>query len=583
MMSEYKNQLLYFLKSKKYMISVIITLILSFGFAITHESMGIDDISFDRYINGGMYWLSQNRYGMWILYNILNLYEFTPFWTDFIVTISIGITALILCLFVRKNFSQVIKSDWVYVIFSCILISNPMINFYYTYQVSSISVTLCNILSIILGIIVYENYFNKKTKKLPLILLVGLALSVAISTYESCIQTYLVFVFLSMFLKSAINNKEIAKKAIISKIKVKEDKNSKAKVSEYKNSKAKVSEYKNSKAIVSEYKNNKVKIKKNNANKENNKELMMYFLINVGIMVIGVVFYYLINKIIHIILEQNGKLVDDYSSTAIIWKNEKVINSNFNAKINLFLLLIIDFVYNVKSFLPITIFVAFLIITLYFELVNLLKTNNSLRTLSFLGMIFANFIIPILQLSIVHRTLFSLIITIAILGAYVYNCFCTKKNLKYVLNICAILLILHESRMLNNFFVNDYKRYEREKVVANSIAIEVVNNYDFENKPLVFYIEKPAEVQQKYGRIHKENSISIMWWGLTAFDKPQEETIKFVNYLGYSFKFPTKEQVENAKEEYNNLKEDEKKNIVEFDNYIVVNLEKYDFFKEFKR
>ena len=40
MIRKYKDQLLYFLKSKKYIISVIITLILSFGFTITHESMG---------------------------------------------------------------------------------------------------------------------------------------------------------------------------------------------------------------------------------------------------------------------------------------------------------------------------------------------------------------------------------------------------------------------------------------------------------------------------------------------------------------------------------------------------------------
>ena len=164
MMSEYKNQLLYFLKSKKYIISVIITFILSFGYAITHESMGIDDISFDRYLNGGMYWLSQSRYGMWVIYNILNIKEFTPFWLDFMTAILIGIISLILCLFVRKNFSKLIKSDWVYVVFSCLLISNPIINFYYTYQVSSLSVTICNLISIILGIIVYENYFNKQTK-----------------------------------------------------------------------------------------------------------------------------------------------------------------------------------------------------------------------------------------------------------------------------------------------------------------------------------------------------------------------------------------------------------------------------------
>ena len=579
MMSEYKSQLLHFLKSKKYMISVIITFILSFGFTITHESMGIDDISFDRYLDGGMYWLSQNRYGMWIIYNILNIKAFTPFWLDFMTAILIVVISLTLCLFVRKNFSKIIKSDWVYVVFSCILISSPIINFYYTYQVSSLSVTISNLVCIILGIIVYENYFNKNiqnkqaknnkqnkltkiklTKNFSLIILVGLALSVAISTYESCAQTYLVFLFLSMFLKSASNNADMLKKDINRKVEIiKEDKNKLKKI-----------------------KSRKIKINKNTEEKEKNKELIRYLLVNVAIMIIGLIGYYLVNKLIHIILLQSGKLVADYSSTKIIWLDKKISETKGIIKFYLILKFFKDFGVIIKDSLPIAIFVSFLIIALIIELIHLLKTSNSLRTLSFLGIILSNFIIPILQLEIVHRTLFSLIITIAILGAYIYNYFCTKKNLKYVVNVLTILLVLHQTKLLNDFFVNDYKRYEREKLIANNIAVEIVNNYDYENKPLIFYIEKPTEVQQKYGRIHRENSVSIIWWGISAFAKPQEEAIKFVNYFGYSFKFPTEEQVENANLEYGKLEEDKKKSIVEFDDYIVVNLEKYDFFKEYK-
>ncbi len=559
MMSEYKNQLIHFLKSKKYMISVIMTFILSFGFAITHESMGIDDISFDRYLDGGMYWLSQNRYGMWIIYNLLNIKAFTPFWLDFITALLMVAISLILCLFVRKNFSKIIKSDWVYVVFSCILISNPIINFYYTYQISNLSVTISNLVCIILGIIVYENYFNRQTEKFSLTILTGLALSVAISTYESCTQTYLVFIFLSMFLKSASNNADMLKKDINRKVEIiKEDKNKLKKI-----------------------KNGKIKINKSTEEKEKNKELIRYLLLNIVIMIIGLFGYYLVNKVIHIILLQSGKLVADYSSTEIVWLSKKVIESPGIVKLYLILKFFKDFGVIIKTTLPITIFVSFLIIALIIELIHLLKTRNLLRTLSFLGIILANFIIPFLQLAIVYRTLFSLIITIAILGAYIYNYLCTKKNLKYVVNVIAILLVLHQTKLLNDFFVNDYIRYEREKLIANNIAVELVNNYDYENKPLVFYIEKPTEVQQKYGRIHKENSISIIWWGLTAFEKPQEEAIKFVNYFGYSFKFPTEDQVENAKLEYGKLEEDKKKSIVEFDDYIVINLEKYDFFKEY--
>ena len=531
MINEYKNQLLYFIKSKKYMISIIITFILSFGYAITHESIGMDDISFDRYVSG-MYWLSSNRFGLWLIYNILNLKEFTPFWLDFMTALIVAVISITLCLFVRKNFGKLVKSNWVYVIFSCLLISNPLINNFYTFQVSSLALSISNLLSIILGILVFENYFNKPHKRFKLILLSGLVLSTLLSTYESCAQTYLVFVFLSFFLKSISDRKDLSDKKSI---------------------------------------------------KENNKKLIKYFFINIAIIVIGIIAYYLINALIHFILKQNGLLVPNYASTGATLLDKNFISNPWLIKVSRIDKFLGDFIGNIKSYFPITIFVGLFIISMIMEFIKLLKSNNVLRTVSFLGIIFSNFILTILQLTLINRIMFSLIITSAFLGAYIYNYFCTKKKLKYVINVLAILLILHQTKTLNYYFVNDYQRYDREKIIVNSIAVEVVNNYDYENKPLVFIVEKNLnEIQQKYGRIHKENSISIIWWGLTAFEKPQEELIKFVNYFGYSFKYPTKEQIENARVEYKNLQDEEKKNIVEFDDYIVVNLDKYDMFKEYK-
>lgn len=541
MINEYKKQLLYFIKSKKYMIAIIITFILSFGYTITHESIGMDDLCFDKYVSG-MYWLSSNRFGMWLICNILNLKEFTPFWIDFVTAILIVIISIVLCLFIRKNFGNFMKLGG-YIVFSCILISNPLINNFYTYQVSNLPIVICNLVTILLGILVYENYFNNpQKKKIMLILLVSIGLAVAFSTYESCAQTYLVFVFLSIFLKS-VSDKDNLEIAI-----------------------------------------NKNNLKTKDKYKKNNKNLIKYFFLNISILVIGIIAYYSINSLIHFILRQNGMLKPNYASTGIALFSKDFINYPWlikNVKINMFLSDLID---NVKNYFPITVFIALSVIVLIMELIHLLKTSNALRTVSFLGIIFSNFIIPILQLCFLNRILFSVIITTAFLAAYIYNFFCTKKNLKYVINVLALLLIMYQTKEINNYFYNDYKRYDREKTIANNIAIEIVNNYDYEDKPLVFYIEEDmTKVQQKYGRIHKENSISVIWWGLIAFENPQEEAIKFINYFGYSFKSPTEEQIENASVEYDNLKEDEKKNIVEFDEYIVINLDKYDMFKEYKK
>ena len=73
-----------------------------------------------------------------------------------------------------------------------------------------------------------------------------------------------------------------------------------------------------------------------------------------------------------------------------------------------------------------------------------------------------------------------------------------------------------------------------------------------------------------------DNGYSVFLWGLNAFEKKGEEITKFINYFGYEFLIATQEQYEDATEQYNELTDEEKKNnIVELENYIIVNLEKY--------
>lgn len=59
---EYKENIKYFLNNKKYITAIIIITFLSYGFILTHFTVGIDDLCFDRYLNKG-YWLAADRWG----------------------------------------------------------------------------------------------------------------------------------------------------------------------------------------------------------------------------------------------------------------------------------------------------------------------------------------------------------------------------------------------------------------------------------------------------------------------------------------------------------------------------------------
>ncbi len=52
---EYKNQINYFISNKKYIITLAIVWILSYGFTISHSSIGIDDLCFDRYVTRNIF------------------------------------------------------------------------------------------------------------------------------------------------------------------------------------------------------------------------------------------------------------------------------------------------------------------------------------------------------------------------------------------------------------------------------------------------------------------------------------------------------------------------------------------------
>ena len=145
---EYKDVFISFLKSKTYLYSIIFVAILSYGFTITHSAIGADDLCLDKYIEG-TYILSQKRWGTWLLYNVLNITSFTPFWLEAVVVAIMVLIAIIVCTFMKKILKNKVNI-WAYVIFSTVFISNPIIFRFFMYQPTNLSVVVSNALIIIL-------------------------------------------------------------------------------------------------------------------------------------------------------------------------------------------------------------------------------------------------------------------------------------------------------------------------------------------------------------------------------------------------------------------------------------------------
>lgn len=508
--NDYKEQIKYFISNKIYVVTIIIVAILSYGFTITHYSIGIDDLCFDRYVNG-TYLLSAKRWGTWLLYNIFQINEFTPFWLDAVVTIFMIIIALVLCAFIRKQYKNKIGICG-YIVFSSLLISNPLINQFFIYQSTNFAIVVSNLITIICVIIIFENYFNENKKRINIIC--GFILTIPIAMYESCVQTYLIILLVTMFIK--ITQEKIS-----------------------------------------------------------NKKLFKYFFVSIIILCIGITMYMVTGKILLYILRKNNILNHNFAYTTIPWRNENVKRLSLTDKIyGVYYNTIHVVLLNIRTYFPVAVFVTMSFLVIILECIKLCKTGKVSRMVIVLGIICSNFILIFLLIKVLYRMQFSWIVTTAFLGLYLYQTFSNKKYLKYIIRIISVMLIIYQTKTLNQYFYNEYKRYEKEKIIANDIAINVVKQCDYKNKPILFFTIKKT-IENRY-TINKDNGESIIWWGKNAFSEVQTELIKFVNEQGYDFLYITPEL---ANETYKKIKESrevyEKQYITELENVIVVNIDYY--------
>ncbi len=506
---EYKSEIKKLIINPKYIVPVIFVAILSYGFAITHYSIGVDDLCFDRYVSG-TYILSAKRWGTWLLYNILNIKEFTPFWLEFVVSTFMVIIAIVLSAFLKRQSKDKINI-WECVIFSSIFISNPIINHFFIYQSTNLAVVISNLLMIIALILIMENYFGDRKIKIYIISIIFITL--ALSMYESCAQTYLVLLFISIFIKLV--------------------------------------------------------------NEEEEKGIFKFFCISIGCLIFGILGYAITGKITLLILKQLGIKKPNFASAEIISIDKRILSLPKDTRIIIWKkylsALIFDVMNGIRNYYPVKVLVLSSIIVLIVEVIKSYKTKKDGRLWTIELMIFSNLILIIIQIKIMYRIEFSWILTTAFLILYLYKIVENRKTLKYVVNIIIIFLIIFQTKNLNQIFYKEYIRFEKEKNVATEIATDITKNTNYENKPIV-YVNTLKNIKQD----NNEDIKSIINCGKDAFNECGIETTKFINHMGYNFLVTTKSKYKEMLNQYELLDDETKnKNIIELEDCIIVNLDKY--------
>ena len=152
-------------------------------------------------------------------------------------------------------------------------------------------------------------------------------------------------------------------------------------------------------------------------------------------------------------------------------------------------LLIIGIVYRFflagAWYLPISIFVIAFVIAVVTAIVLAIKRKSGLILLLFLGLVLAVFAMSIVK---GESTPYRMCSPFCVFTGFIFMLLALLlkgKGLKIAYGVLMVILVLNQSRSLNNWFVNDYQRYEHDKEVLLNVATEIEKNHDA-TKPVVF-------------------------------------------------------------------------------------------------
>lgn len=192
-MKNYIEDIKSFIKNRAYMFCVIMIAIISFGYAAFNTSIGIDDLEYDRYVGSGNVMLAAGRFGIWFWSLIQG------FWENSYV---IDIVAIFFLIFSAINFSILFKrvsgnkiSNPALTVFSCMLISYPLVLEIWEYTGANVNICGAYLLVSFSLLLIYEHICKYRVKKIWRMIPACIMMTIVCAGYESVVSVYVFFVF----------------------------------------------------------------------------------------------------------------------------------------------------------------------------------------------------------------------------------------------------------------------------------------------------------------------------------------------------------------------------------------------------
>lgn len=206
-MKAFWEDIRYFWSNRIYAVVVSLTAVCSYGFKISHETIGIDDTCVPMYFEEGL----APAVGRWTLYVInkfFHISDFAPWMTELAGVLLMLLAASVWCV----AFSRILgrgKSIWAYTFFSALFISCPLISEIYVYYLHN-GISLAYVLTgMVMLLLLRAMGTTVERKKRLLYTVAGAALlTVALGCYESFMIVFAVGMLLLFILVRGFGNKE---------------------------------------------------------------------------------------------------------------------------------------------------------------------------------------------------------------------------------------------------------------------------------------------------------------------------------------------------------------------------------------
>ncbi len=299
--------------------------------------------------------------------------------------------------------------------------------------------------------------------------------------------------------------------------------------------------------------------------KEKDKDVLKFFGIGISILIVSIFLNYTILYLLYFIGIKN----ELSGGRTIYW-----FKNGLETGINIIIGNIKFYIFSKTMYFPVLEFIIAGIIGLIISIMSSIKRKNIMIFNVYILMLFSNIALSILQcIAILYRTCTSWGLMVAAIFTVSYYILSKKKYVKPIAIILITLLILWQTKDMNQWFYSDYVKSQRDLKQAYQIAEDIKKKANDLTKPIVFAGEPDQGFQLRPQIGAQSNGLSVIWWANFSFDDNSYELIKFINSLGYYFKRPTDEQYERGRELAEDMESYPKENYIkEFEDIIVVKL-----------